>query len=76
MKEDEMSDEPENVSEPATPNQVYSVASHVSAKAGKVREEKPDGVGVNFTPEAALETAERLTEAAVAAKGEEVWGNR
>ena len=54
-------------------DEATDVPGHVSVGRGKVREHKPDGTSVDFTPEAALETANRLTEAAVEAKGEESW---
>ena len=60
----------------AAPGKVHDVASRVTASRGKVHEQKPNGVGADFTPEAALETAERLTEAAVQAKGKDVWRER
>jgi len=55
------------------PDRVHDVPSRVSATRGKVREQKPEGGTVEFTPEAALETAARLTDAAIAAKGEQAW---
>jgi hypothetical protein len=58
------------------PDKIYDVPARVSASRGKVREEKPDGGGADFTPEAALETAERLEKAAVEAKGEEAWRDK
>ena len=54
-------------------DKVNDIPGHVTAGRGKVREHKPDGTSVKFTPEAALETANRLTEAAIEAKGEESW---
>lgn len=54
---------------------IYSTPSKVTAKRGAVKAVGPDSVEVKFTPEAALETADRLTQAAVAAKGETMWRN-
>jgi hypothetical protein len=48
----------------------YPDASAVKAKEGTVEVRGPDAVDVDFTPEAAEETAERLTDEAVTARGQ------
>jgi hypothetical protein len=47
--------------------EIYSKASDVSAEDGVVNVDGPDGVDVGLTPEAALETSDRLLEGAAAA---------
>ena len=49
---------------------VYEDASDVSAKDGVVNVEGPDGVDVGLTPEAALETSDRLLAGASEAAGQ------
>jgi hypothetical protein len=49
---------------------VYSDASDVDANDGAVEVRGPDAVDVDLTPEAAEETAERLTEQSVTARGQ------
>ena len=46
---------------------VYDEASQVTAEQGEVQVDGPDGVAVSLTPEAARETAGRLTEGAAQA---------
>jgi len=48
----------------------YADPSEVEAKDGTVAVHGPDAVDVELTPEAAEETAERLTEQAVTARGQ------
>jgi hypothetical protein len=48
----------------------YSDPSEVEAKEGAVAVHGPDQVDVDMTPEAAEETAERLTDEAVRARGQ------
>ena len=50
-------------------NKPYSDPSQVKAKDGAVAVHGPDEVDVDMTPEAAEETAERLTDEAVKARG-------
>ncbi len=50
-----------------------NTASEVEATRGGVTATGPEQVDVTFTPEAALETAHRLTEAAIEAKGLGSW---
>ena len=49
---------------------IYADPSAVDAKEGAVHVEGPDNVDVELTPEAAEETADRLTEQAVKARGQ------
>lgn len=50
----------------------YSVPSKVSAEDGEVVVDGPNGFVLSFTPEAAIETSDRLLEAAAEAKGQQV----
>lgn len=50
--------------------QVYPDPSKVEAKDGAVEVDGPDAVDVAMTPEAAEETAERLSDEAVVARGQ------
>ena len=52
--------------------EVYSKASDVTAENGVVNVDGPDGVDVGLTPEAALETSDRLLEGAATAVGQRV----
>ncbi len=47
---------------------VFAEASEVSAEEGDVIVEGPDGVAITLTPDAAEETARRLTDAAAQAR--------
>ena len=49
---------------------IYSKASNVSAEDGVVNVDGPDGVDVGLTPEAALETSDRLLDGARVAAGQ------
>jgi hypothetical protein len=51
--------------------QTYDKPSEVIADDGKVLVDGPDGVDVALTPDAALETADRLTDEAARAAGQE-----
>ncbi|MEJ7934620.1 hypothetical protein WG907_10160 [Sphingobium sp. AN558] len=53
-----------------TDKKLYDQASHVAAEEGQVLVDGPDGVAVALTPDAALETAERLTAQAAQAAGQ------
>jgi hypothetical protein len=53
-----------------TDKKLYDEASHVTAKEGQVRLDGPDGVAVAVTPEAAIETADRLVDNAAEAAGQ------
>ena len=46
----------------------YAVPSEVTAEQGDVIVEGPDGVAVSLTPDAAEETARRLSQAAAEAR--------
>jgi hypothetical protein len=47
-------------------------ASQVSAEEGEVIVDGPDGVAVSLTPRAAVETSDRLLDAAVRAHGQKL----
>ena len=51
-------------------DETYNQPSSVVAEEGKVLVDGPDGVDVALTPDAAFETADRLTDAAAKAAGE------
>lgn len=51
---------------------VYDTPSEVKVEQGNVAVEGPDGVGVLLTPEAALETSDRLLDGATEAHGQRV----
>jgi hypothetical protein len=53
-----------------TDDTVHSEPSSVKAHDGHVHAEGPDAVDVHLTPEAAEETADRLTNEAVVARGQ------
>jgi hypothetical protein len=52
--------------------QTWNEPSKVSAEEGEVVVDGPDGVAVTFTPDAAIETSERLLEGGLAAQGQRV----
>jgi hypothetical protein len=54
----------------------HDTPSEVEAEPGVVKARGPDKVDVKFTPEAAFETAQRLTEAACEAKGKQSVGRQ
>ena len=51
-------------------DQVYDEASKVAAKDGEVKVKGPDAVDVSLSPEAAIETGDRLAEEGVRAAGQ------
>ena len=51
---------------------VYNEPSKVKAKDGTVVVDGPDGVDVHLTPEAAIETSDRLYQAAAEAGGQRI----
>lgn len=53
-------------------DRVYDVATTVDAEDGKVVLDGPDGVAVLMTPEAALETSDRLLLGATQARGQQI----
>lgn len=53
-------------------DRVYDEATEVDAEDGKVVLDGPDGVAVLMTPEAALETSDRLLRGAALAAGQKV----
>jgi hypothetical protein len=53
-------------------DKIYNEASHVEAVEGRVTVEGPDGVDVALTPDAAMETSDRLFVAAAEARGQEM----
>ena len=60
-----MADEPE----------IYDEPSKVAAKDGVVKVDGPDSVDVSLTPDAALETSDRLLAGAATAQGQKRRGN-
>ncbi|UUR09344.1 hypothetical protein M1K48_06955 [Sphingomonas glaciei] len=52
-------------------NQTYDEATEVTTEEGRVLLDGPDGVDVALTPDAALETGNRLIEGAAEAVGKE-----
>jgi hypothetical protein len=57
-------------------DKVYDEATEVDAEDGKVVLDGPDGVAVLMTPEAALETSDRLLFGASQAKGQQIQEER
>ena len=50
----------------------YDTPSEVKARRGRVKVDGPDGVDVSLTPDAAIETAERLFAGGTEAQGQKV----
>jgi hypothetical protein len=57
-------------------DRTYGTPSEVVAEAGEVIVDGPDGVAVSLTPDAALETSQRLLEGGLMAQGQRVNGRR
>ena len=57
-------------------DKVYDEATKVNAEDGKVVLDGPDGVAVLMTPDAALETSDRLLAGASQAMGQQVQEER
>jgi hypothetical protein len=55
---------------------LYDEASKVEAEEGEVLVDGPDGVAVSLTPDAAIETSERLLDGALSARGQQVAEER
>jgi hypothetical protein len=55
---------------------VHDQASKTAAESGEVQVDGPDGVAVSLTPDAALTTADRLTDAAGEAQGQRLTKER
>ena len=56
------------------PNKVHDEASKVDADRGEVVVDGPDGVAVSLTPDAAIETSNRLLDKGVTAAGQRRLG--
>ena len=57
-------------------DKVHDTPSDVSADEGEVIIEGPDGVVFSLTPDAAVETSDRLLKNGMLAKGQEVAARR
>jgi hypothetical protein len=57
-------------------DKVYDEATKVNAEDGKVVLDGPDGVDVTMTPDAALETSDRLLDGASQAMGQQIEEER
>jgi hypothetical protein len=57
---------------PMTAENPHAEPSEVTAEEGEVVVDGPDGVAVSLTPEAAIETSDRLLDAALMAQGQRV----
>ena len=55
-----------------TERKPWNEPSEVEAEAGEVVVDGPDGVAISFTPDAAVETSERLLEGGLAARGQQI----
>jgi hypothetical protein len=53
-------------------NKPHEMPSDVTAEEGEVQVDGPDGVAISFTPDAALETSDRLFHGATEAKGQKI----
>lgn len=56
--------------------EIYDAPSEVKANDGVVRIEGPDGVAVSITPDAAIETSDRLLQGGLEANGQRVAAER
>jgi hypothetical protein len=54
----------------------YDEPSDVGAEEGEVIVDGPDGVAVSLTPDAAIETSERLLDGALTARGQQIAEER
>jgi len=54
----------------------YDTPSEVTAAEGEVMVDGPDGVAVSLTPEAAMETSDRLLKAGAMARGQQIEAER
>lgn len=59
-----------------TDETVYEEPSEVDAEQGIVRVNGPDAVDVKLTPEAAVETSDRLLKGSIKAQGQRVRAQR
>jgi hypothetical protein len=57
-------------------DRLYDTPSEVSAEEGEVIVDGPDGVAVSLTPDAALETSQRLLESGLMAHGQQLNSRR
>lgn len=57
-------------------NKIYDTPSDVSARDGVVTVEGPDHVDIKMTPDAAVETSDRLLHGAMKARGQQHFGDR
>jgi hypothetical protein len=55
-----------------TPEQAYDEPSKVAAEDGEVVVDGPDGVAITLTPDAAIETSQRLLDGGLTAQGQRV----
>ena len=56
--------------------QIYNKASDVTVEDGVVNVDGPDAVDVALTPDAAMETSDRLLEGAMNARGQKYFADR
>ena len=56
--------------------EIYDTPSDISARDGVVTVEGPDHVDIRITPDAAVETSDRLLEGAMKARGQQHFGVR
>jgi hypothetical protein len=57
-------------------DKIYDEPCKVTAQGGEVHLDGPDGVNVSLTPDAAIETSDRLLEAGMTAQGRRVIAER
>jgi hypothetical protein len=57
-------------------SRTYDEPSTVGAEEGEVIVDGPDGVAVSLTPDAAIETSDRLLDGALTARGQQVAEER